>query len=67
VNNNANAKHLSRWRDQKATYCAIIAGTLWSFRTCGRCEHFEPVFSACPYVGKTQSGASCDFWTEKEE
>lgn len=60
-------KRLGRWRDEKATHAAISAGALWSFRTCGQCGNYEPMFGACPYIGKTMRGASCDFWVEADD
>lgn len=67
VRNSSTIKRLSRWRDEKATYAAIAAGTLFPFRTCGQCGNYEPLVSACLYAGKTSWGASCDFWMEADD
>jgi hypothetical protein len=60
-------KHISRWRDERATCAAIVAGRLFHFRICRRCDHYDPLAGRCTYVGTTQGGASCDFWADADD
>lgn len=56
--------HIVGWRSAREVAMAVANGQMEATRKCQRCDCYDFLDENCSFIGKTESSATCNFWSE---